>query len=909
MSQTGMAVLMLLLGWGLVLGSGGEAQERRLTVHVAPQGNDAWSGALSAPNATRTDGPLASLTRARDRVREIKKAPGTPPPSVIIEVQGGVYEMAAALELTAEDSGTVSRPVTIRAARGQTVRLVGGRVITGFQPVTDPAVLQRLEPQARGKVRQTDLNAQGLQTFSEMKNATTWGSSSPGLEVFFADQPMTLARWPNEGYTRIVNHLGKTEMDIRGTKGTKEGVFSYEGDRPRRWVDEPELMANGFWMWDWADQRYRVKSIDLDQRIITLDDQKNPHSFGFRKGQWFYIYNALSELDQPGEWYLDRQRGILYFWPPAPLSRGQVLISATGNLLQFKAASNISVQGLTLEACQGVAVTINGGEGCQLAACTIRNTGGGAVSISGGTRHEVFGCEMYNMADGGVSVTGGDRKTLTPAGHNVENNHIHHYSRWNPVYKAAINLQGVGNRAAHNLIHNAPHMAIGFGGNDHVIEYNEIHSVVYESNDAGVMYCGYNWTMRGHQIRHNYVHHIYGFQGRGCVGVYLDDQFSSAHIFGNIFYKVPAATFIGGGRDTIIENNIFVDCNPAVHVDSRGLGWQQGGVTTLTNRLQEMPYQEEPWRSRYPQLLTLLEDQPGAPRGNLITRNICAGGRWERIDGKARPGVTLVDNLLDQDPLFVDKDKSDFRLKPESPAFNMGFKPIPSEKIGLYEHRLRAVWPVTHEVRPAPALPPQVASPTRQLPPVTVPKAAQTAVIDGQLTPGEWPEVVLTLQEDPGRVKIQGAPATARVMHDGAHLYVAVTVPLKKRAALKPGADWGKSDGAEVCFRAAAARRTPAFVLHGFANGHSNSDEQAGVTPQAARTLGLAVRYAARVTDTHWTGEWAIPLAAAGLAYQPGLQLAFNAGVWRNETGEWIIWSGALGPTWQVENGGVLVLQ
>jgi hypothetical protein len=878
-------------------------------LYVSPQGSDGWSGTLAAPNAARTDGPLATLTRARDRVRVIKQAQGNPPPSVVIEVQGGVYEMAAPLELTAEDSGTVSRPVTIRAARGQSVRLVGGRVITGFKPVTDPAVLQRLEPQARGKVWQTDLKAQGMQTFSEMKNATTWGSSSPGLEVFFADQPMTLARWPNEGYTRIVNHLGKTEMDIRGTKGTKEGVFSYEGDRPRRWVDEPELMANGFWMWDWADQRYRVKSIDLDQRIMTLDDEKNPHSFGFRKGQWFYIYNALAELDQPGEWYLDRQRGILYFWPPAPLSSGQVLISATGNLLQFKDASYISVQGLTLEACQGTAVTINGGEGCQIAACTLRNNGAGAVSISGGTRHEVFGCEMYNMADGGVSVYGGDRKTLTPAGHNVENNHIHHYSRWNPVYKAAINLQGVGNRAAHNLIHNAPHMAIGFGGNDHVIEYNEIHSVVYESNDAGVMYCGYNWTMRGHQIRYNYVHHIYGFQGRGCVGVYLDDQFSAAHIFGNIFYKVPAAAFIGGGRDTTIENNIFVDCNPAVHVDSRGLGWQQGGVTTLINRLKEMPYQEEPWRSRYPQLLTLLDDQPGAPRGNLVTRNICVGGRWDRIDGKARPGVTLVDNLLDQDPLFVDKDKLDFRLKPESPAFKLGFKPIPSEKIGLYEHRLRAVWPVTHEVRPAPALPPQVASPTRVLPPVTVPKAAQAPAIDGQVTPGEWPETFLTLQEDPGRVKIQGTPATARVMHDGTQLYVTVTVPLKKREALKLGTDWGKSDGAEVCFRAAGAKSAPAFVLHGFANGHFHSDDQAGVTPQAARKLGQAVRYAAQVTDTHWTGEWAIPLAAAGLAYQPGLQVAFNVGIWRNETDEWIIWSGALGPTWQVENAGVLVLQ
>lgn len=64
-----------------------------------------------------------------------------------------------------------------------------------------------------------------------------------------------------------------------------EGVFTYEGDRPSRWVREPDLMADGFWSCDWADQRYRVKSIDLATKTITLDDEKNRHACGFRKGQ------------------------------------------------------------------------------------------------------------------------------------------------------------------------------------------------------------------------------------------------------------------------------------------------------------------------------------------------------------------------------------------------------------------------------------------------------------------------------------------------------------------------------------------------------------------------------------------------------------------------------------------------
>ncbi len=46
------------------------------------------------------------------------------------------------------------------------------------------------------------------------------------------------------------------------------------------------------------------------------------------------------------------------------------------------------------------------------------------------------------------------------------------------------------------------------------------------------------------------------------------------------------------------------------------------------------------------------------------------------------------------DPLFVAPDKDDWRLKPDSPAMKLGFKPIPVEKIGPYKDPLRASWPI-----------------------------------------------------------------------------------------------------------------------------------------------------------------------------------------------------------------------
>ena len=100
-------------------------------------------------------------------------------------------------------------------------------------------------------------------------------------------------------------------------------------------------------------------------------------------------------------------------------------------------------------------------------------------------------------------------------------------------------------------------------------------------------------------------------------------------------------------------------------------------------RLAEVPFRKSPWRDRYPQLLTLLEDGPGQPKGNVIQHNISVGGKWLDVEKAAAPLLTIEDNLVDKDPHFVDRRGGDFRLKEDSPAFDLGFKPIPIDRIGL----------------------------------------------------------------------------------------------------------------------------------------------------------------------------------------------------------------------------------
>ena len=691
-------------------------------LYVATNGNDGWSGRSDHPNAASQDGPFATLDRARDEIRKIKKESGLSEGGIVVEVLGGRYERKQLLELTAEDSGTVEAPIVYRARPGEAVHISGSRIIAEWKTVTDRAVLDRLDPATRGQVLQADLKACGIAVDGNL-GGTFGKPPQRRLEVFFNDEPMPISRWPNDGFVKVTEVLGETPREVRGTKGCAEGIFRCDGERLKRWAGEKDVWVHGYWFWDWADQRHKVKSIDPETG--TIEVEKPYHGYGYRKGQWFYGYNILAEIDRPGEWCMDREAGLLHFWPPGDMDKAKVEVTVTDGLLTLTDTANVTLRGLLFEGTRGTAVVVKGGEGCRVVGCTFRNLGIHAITISGGENHGVVGCDMRGMGGGGIYLTGGDRKTLTPAGHFAENNHIHHYSRWDRMYRPAITLAGVGNRASHNLIHNAPHMAVGFGGNDHVIEFNEIHSVCYESNDCGAIYAGRNWTTRGHMLRHNYLHHLYGHEGRACVGIYLDDMFSSVTMYGNIFYQVMRPAFIGGGRDNTVENNIFVDCPRAMHIDCRALGWAASTADRWIKEAGEkgtisgIRYQEPPYSTRFPELPGILENNPKAPVGNVVCKNIFWLGNgenvrrmsrgaepkntwWDSIAAKIKPLVKFENNLVNEEPKFAEPPPKSFVLNDDSPALQLGFKQIPAAKIGLYEDDRRASWPVKHTVRPMP---------------------------------------------------------------------------------------------------------------------------------------------------------------------------------------------------------------
>jgi hypothetical protein len=672
---------------------------------VATNGVDSNPGTRSKPFAT--------LERAREAVRLLKRDARLSRGEVKIYLRGGDYFRTNAFELTTADSGTAQAPIIWRVWTDERVRLVGGRSLTGFTPVSDPSVLKRLAEPARGQVVQVDLGKLGIREFGEMKSRGFFRPSAPAhCELFFEHQPMTLARWPNQGeFEQIAGYPAASDQldDHGGNLGGLPGGFFYAGDRPRRWQDISELWVHGYWAYDWANSYEKVVSVDLDTRLVKTAPLHG--LYGFRRGQRFYFLNLLEELDQPGEWFLDRKSAVLYFWPPATAVTKQppeILLSLLDRpLVKLSGVSHTVFRGFAFEAARGSAIEIRGGESNRVEGCLIRNVGNSGVVIDGGQGHGVMSCDIVDSGDGGVGMTGGDRRTLRAGGHFVENCRFQRQGRWSKCYVPAIAMTGCGLRASHNVIQDHPHCAILFWGNDHLIEFNEIHHIALETGDVGAIYTGRDYSFRGNKIRYNYIHHTGGV-GMGSMGVYMDDCVSGTEVFGNVFYKVHWAMFIGGGRDHRVENNLFVDCDPAVRADGRGLDsapvWRGMVDETMRKRLAAMS--PSLYRERYPEMKSL--DQyygpPGGPEivgkafhgvppeNNVIARNVCVG-KWLDVSWHTTAEKLRMENNLTNASLAVspgDQARAkDFGLGKDSPAWALGFQPIPLEEIGLRDTEWR----------------------------------------------------------------------------------------------------------------------------------------------------------------------------------------------------------------------------
>ena len=654
-------------------------------VHVGPNGNDANDGSIASPFAT--------LARARDAVRAFK-AKGTTG-AIGVRILPGEYQVKETLELTAEDSGAAGAPVVYRAEAKGTSVFYGGARLTGFRPVSDAAVRARIPAEAQAHVLKCDLKALGITEYGELKvRGCGQPPSPPTLELFIDRLPMTLARWPNEGFVGIRKLIEGGDK----SKGIAS-VFEYDSDRHERWLQANDPWLFGYFHFLWADATAKIGKIDPEKRTITTAEAYRYGGRGMSTRQHiqYYAFNLLEEIDRPGEWYLDRQAGVLYVYPPCDLARASVEIGLLPvPMITMENVKHLRIEGLTFDLARYNGIVAKDCEDCLIAACTVSRMAGNGITIRDGSRNSLIGCDVHTIGRRATEVIGGERETLTPGNHLVENCRIHFFGRIDRTYTPAIQLEGVGHRVAHNLMYNCPSSAMRIEGNDHFMEYNEVHSAVMESDDQGGMELFRNATYRGVVFRYNYYHQVgkpvKGVAVHGQAGIRFDDAISGMLVYGNIFWQAANGHFGGvqmnSGRDNLMDNNIFYDCKLGISG-----GWRAGNNVWKGLRAGKRPanfYTNELYLKRYPKIATWLEE-PGL---NHVWRNVfyrC--GQAVR----SRRNIDLFENGIyeDEDPGFVNAPKGDFRLKRRAKLFQtVGFRPIPVEEIGLYESPYRASWPV-----------------------------------------------------------------------------------------------------------------------------------------------------------------------------------------------------------------------
>ncbi len=653
--------------------------------HVATTGSDTNPGTIHLPFAT--------LERAQDAVRQR----GSDVDRQVI-VHSGDYEIRSPLTFNPGDSGTPSHPVLWRAAMGENVRLVGGRALPAGsgKTISDMAILNRLDPSARAHIRVVNLQALGMTKLPPFPIA--YHGAPPGPELFVNDQRLLLARWPNTGWTTIQRIIEPGSRPRDGDQRGLRGVFEYTGTRPERWRSELGVWLQGYWCYDWYDEVIRISAIDATQHQIRL---AAPHVYSLMQGnpspRRFRALNLLEELDQPGEFVIDLETSQLLYWPPDSSPGARITLSLLdAPIVKLEAASHVRLQGFIVECGLDNGIDINGGSGCELVQCEVRNTRRLGIRVTGGTKHRVIDCDIHHTGQGGLILGGGDRKTLTPGAHEAANNHIWRFSEHQLTSAYGLSLEGVGNRAAHNLIHDAPHQAVFIGGNDHLFELNEVHHVCTETDDCGALYKGRNPSCRGNQIRHNYWHDIGSPMGHGNAAVYFDDGDGGDTVFGNVFVRCGdpgrgsfGTVFSHGGHDIRADNNIFVDCKRALGSapwdEARWRNALRGGEDCFfVEKLQrEVDITKPPYTTHYPELVGYLDPPPGAERLNRARNNVlihcgeASGGNW-----RVEPNTLWA---TDEDPGFVDRTHGNYQLRSDAEVFQRlpGFNPIPFEQIGL----------------------------------------------------------------------------------------------------------------------------------------------------------------------------------------------------------------------------------
>ncbi|MGD8240257.1 MAG: hypothetical protein PVH68_17005, partial [Armatimonadota bacterium] len=454
-----------------------------MTLYVATNGDDGWSGTLAEPRGGGGDGPFRSLARAREAVRDMGKDGRQ---GITVVVCGGVHYLDVPLVFTREDSGTERCHITYCAQAGDNVVLSGGRPVEDWSPWRDG-------------IYRADLKAQGLEGVRFH-------------QLFHRGRRQVLARYPNfdPEHPRTGGFLYAADSGYR----PPEQVVYEEGAIPfDEWDDVGQAEVWSVFGRGWNFALTPILDVDTQRRVITVRRVRRP----FEATNRFFIQNVLGALDAPGEWFLDRQASVLYFHPPnGRPSDGDVVVPVLDNLIEvtgstpyphgylnvayrgtledfsvegelpaYDPVEHLRFEGFRLECARQNAVRLVGARRCSVIGCVVTNVGNVGINLGGvASAHEEVGnprvvppegysggvggggqnvlyndpCQECRVTGNDVFSVGSDGIFLYGAANVAENNHVYDTGLFDKDC-AGINLWGERNVARRNELHDVPRNA------------------------------------------------------------------------------------------------------------------------------------------------------------------------------------------------------------------------------------------------------------------------------------------------------------------------------------------------------------------------------------------------------------------------------------------------------------------
>ena len=649
-----------------------ETRAEPVEVFVSPVGKDAWSGRITEPNAKGTDGPVATLGRARELARRRKGRGDTRRP-VRVVMRQGTYVLDQALEFGPADSGVLHCPITYTACPGETVTISGGERITGWR-----------EGKVRGK--------------------TVWVADVPGgkrkprlfRQLFVNGRRAARTRLPRKGLYRIESLPDAKAGDKYNTGQTR---FVFRKGDIQRWQNpgDVEIMA----MTRWIENRLPIKAVDSRRRIVTLE-RKSMHNLTDDKcdqGTQYWVENVFEALDTPGQWYLDRAKGKLYYMPRRgeSIDTAEIVAPRLTELVRLDGSAKRKVEHIVFEnlcfahsewpipaghcafnqASHSVpaAVTMTHAHRCRVVGCELAHLGGYAVEVADGCMDvDVCANTIADLGGGGVKVEQGSQRTTIADNVIADGGHLF------PSAVGVLVRKSGANKILHNHIHDFYYTGIsvgwlwGYGDSGgafgNVIEYNHVHHIGRGmlSDMGGIYTLG---ASTGTRIRFNVFHDIES-RGYGGWGIYLDEGSTDVLVEKNLVYRTKSGGFHQHyGRNNLIQNNIFA------------LGREYQIARSRVEHHRSITFRRN---IVYFTQGTFFRSA-NVEQNCVFERNLYwdASGRALDFWGKTLDqwqAVGMDADTVIADPLFVDPDTGDFRFRPGSPIAAIGFEPFDLSSVG-----------------------------------------------------------------------------------------------------------------------------------------------------------------------------------------------------------------------------------